>query len=174
MNDSANNQTDKIIEEMLTHALSVTEASWYTVHVTPELAALWLENRNDENYRQRIPRSIARFASDMEREQWSLTHQCIAFNSRGKLIDGQNRLAAIVASGKSVWMMVAVDFEEKENLDVGANRTGYDVLMARGVDVDGRETPRFRMVRRLWPKYGQLPLHVVHNGEVEIIEGAPF
>jgi len=44
------------------------------------------------------------------------------------------------------------------------------------VDVKGKETPRFRMIKKLWAKYGRLNLHVVKyvKGQLqttEIIEG---
>jgi hypothetical protein len=42
-------------------------------------------------------------------------------------------------------------------------------------DVKGVETPRFRLVRRLWPKYGPCPLRVVkcrgRKWSIELIPG---
>jgi hypothetical protein len=42
-----------------------------------------------------------------------------------------------------------------------------------GVEVKGFETAQFRQVRRLWPKYGPFPLHVVKRGStVEVLPAA--
>ena len=39
------------------------------------------------------------------------------------------------------------------------------------VDVKGMETPRFKKIRKLWEKYGIMPLQIVKaNTELEIIE----
>jgi predicted nuclease of restriction endonuclease-like RecB superfamily len=41
------------------------------------------------------------------------------------------------------------------------------------VDVKGVETPTFRKSKKLWAKYGRLPLHIWKKGhDVEVIEGA--
>ena len=43
---------------------------------------------------------------------------------------------------------------------------------AYAVDVKGVETPAWRRTRKLWAKYGPMPLHVIKGGKVaEIIEG---
>ena len=34
------------------------------------------------------------------------------------------------------------------------------------VDVKGMETPRFRQIRKLWEKYGRMPLRVIKKGKV--------
>ena len=40
------------------------------------------------------------------------------------------------------------------------------------VDVKGKETAAWKRTKKLWRKYGELPLHVVKKGNtVEIIEG---
>lgn len=39
-------------------------------------------------------------------------------------------------------------------------------------DVKGVETPRFRLCKRLWRKYGTMPLHIIRRGgKVEIVNG---
>lgn len=42
-------------------------------------------------------------------------------------------------------------------------------------EVKGKETPRFRQVRRLWKKYGPMPMHILKRRgkgwKVEILEG---
>lgn len=60
------------------------------------------------SFRQRPPkeRAIQRYAQDMKAGKWLLTHEAIAFDINGHLIDGQNRLWAVVRSGVPVWINV--------------------------------------------------------------------
>lgn len=54
-------------------------------------------------------RTVDKYASDMSHGRWMESHQGIAFDTNGDLQDGQHRLAAIVKSGVSVWMMVTTN-----------------------------------------------------------------
>jgi len=38
-------------------------------------------------------------------------------------------------------------------------------------DIKGVETPRFKMCKKLWSKYGPMPLHVMHKGVTEVVRG---
>jgi hypothetical protein len=92
--------------------------------ITPDLARTWLKKipetqRNlDQNY-------VNAFALAMKRGEWKTTHQGIAFDVNGFLMDGQHRLAAIEQSGIMVKMMVTyglpTDYELA--LDGGRMRT---------------------------------------------------
>jgi hypothetical protein len=66
----------------------------------------------------------------MRQGQWKLTHQGIAFGTSGRLLDGQHRLAAIIDSQTSQYMLVFVDCPEDgfANFDRGAQRSVADVL----------------------------------------------
>lgn len=57
---------------------------------------------------QRVVRQtwVSKLASDMKAARWHFTHQGIAFDEGGHLIDGQHRLLAIVESGCAVELMV--------------------------------------------------------------------
>ena len=83
------------------------------------MAAEWLA-RNTFN-RNLSQHSVNRYASDMSAGNWTLTHQGIAFDDQGVLVDGQHRLAAIIKSGVDVRMMVTW----------GAARVGIDELRPR-------------------------------------------
>ena len=66
------------------------------------------------------------------------THQGIAFDLQDELIDGQNRLAAIVRTGIGVWILVArgVDRLHIEAVDRGLLRSDYDnINMSTEMDV---------------------------------------
>lgn len=74
--------------------------------VTPEQAAEWLEDNYDKNRPLRHS-WVEQLASRMRAGNWKLTHQGIAFDGSGKLIDGQHRLWAIVEYGQPVQMQVS-------------------------------------------------------------------
>lgn len=71
-----------------------------TVTITPELAAWLLDKHNSEGNRKRKPARIKRYASAMERGEWLLTGEPLIFGVSCNCLDGQNRLAAAVRSGK--------------------------------------------------------------------------
>lgn len=74
------------------------------VPITPLLAAVWLKS-NTSNRRISEP-VVEAYASDMRAGAWKLTHQGIAFDASGRLIDGQHRLHAIIKAGFPVTMSV--------------------------------------------------------------------
>lgn len=96
--------------------------------ITPSLASSYLEfNSNNRPLRYSHIRSMA---YDMKNGDWQVTHQGIAFDSTGRLIDGQHRLHAIIEAGVAIQMSVtrgcsAASFSI---LDRGANRSTADVL----------------------------------------------
>lgn len=98
----------------------------HRVLVTPEMAREWLEATNIDN---RIIRKkvVARYATMMRNGDWKPTHQGVAFSAR-RLIDGQHRLSAIVASGKPQWVIVFTEQSDETFavLDHGKNRTLRD------------------------------------------------
>jgi hypothetical protein len=66
------------------------------VFLTPEIASQWLELNADNN---RPPKhsKIPVYAEDMLYEQWNEdTGETIKFDTSGRLVDGQNRLRAVV------------------------------------------------------------------------------
>ena len=79
--------------------------------------------------------------------------------------------------GDVAWWIPQVRIELGED-----NWTRVDFLVARKVkltswlvveahEVKGHENARFRKIRKLWPKYGICPLHVIKRGkDVEVIE----
>lgn len=107
--------------------------------VTPALAQQWLA-RNFKNNRPLRRQKVERLAEDMRAGRWLLTHQSIAFNHDGELIDGQHRLAAVVESGATVSMLVFfnVPMDGVELIDCGDRRTDLDALVVGGVKTADR------------------------------------
>lgn len=101
--------------------------------VTPELAAKYLaRNVSNRNLRES---TIKAYERDMRSGNWISTHQGIAFNDAGDLIDGQHRLSAIVRAKVTVRMLVtrgiprnAGAMHTMDAVDRGANRSVADQL----------------------------------------------
>lgn len=92
--------------------------------ITPEQAQKWLE-KNGENPRKKIIISwVKELIRSLNKGEWVLTHQGIAFDIFGNLVDGQHRLTAIAISGISVHMMVTtgVPIESISEMDQGIRR----------------------------------------------------
>lgn len=112
---------------------SKIESVW--VLVTPELAKLYMM-ANIENRAVR-PKHVSRLTTDMVEDRFAVTHQGIAFDDSGILIDGQHRLSAILESGKNQWMLVTTGLpsEAKRVVDGGAKRKAADFMPGKFRDM---------------------------------------
>jgi hypothetical protein len=108
------------------HAITTT-----IEHVTPEIAAEWLK-KNVGNRPLNIA-AVKRLARALTAGEYVLTHQGIAFDASGMLIDGQHRLHAVVESGVAIDLMVTrgVATQAREKIDTGKVRTVAHVLSFR-------------------------------------------
>lgn len=96
--------------------------------ISPETARKYL-GKNTEN--RPIRQSwVEALAGMMQRGEWKLLHQGIAFDDTGRLVDGQHRLLAILSSGVTVKMTVTRDLEPESYryIDGGAKRSISDRL----------------------------------------------
>jgi hypothetical protein len=82
------------------------------VVMTPEFAAELLKHNHASNRRMKWNK-INQYARDMEMGFWKLTHQGIAIDQSGDLVDGQNRLQAVIESGCSVPMLLVTGVPTK-------------------------------------------------------------
>jgi hypothetical protein len=100
--------------------------------VTPELAAEWLVG-NTHN-RTMKDRAVTKYAADMAAGLWDVNGESIKFNGDGRLLDGQNRLQAVVVAGVPIQTVVVrgIAAVTQETIDVGVPRTLADVLKLRG------------------------------------------
>src|SRR6266704_2773676 len=85
----------------------------------------------------------------MRRGEWLVTHQGIAFDVNGVLVDGQHRLAAIIEAERPVELTVFSEVAEGtfDVLDIGKRRTAADVLAIEG---EKNSTMLAAMVRTVW------------------------
>lgn len=76
------------------------------------------------------PTKIAEWAVEMKAGKWHETHQGIAFDWDGNLIDGQNRLSALVESGTTQRMPVTYNLDPASfsAIDDGVARSGSDLF----------------------------------------------
>lgn len=105
------------------------------VQVTPEMAAEWLGNT--PSFQRKLRAGVVdQYARDMLAGHWTVTHQGIAIDRKGRLIDGQHRLAAIIKSGLTVAMNVTTDAPPSSysHIDGGLARNAIDALRAGGHD----------------------------------------
>ena len=98
--------------------------------ITPAIAADML-TRNTGN--RKLRKGVAKlYAAQMTAGQWLETHEAIAVDSHGNLVDGQHRLEAIVISGcaQSMWLATYADGRTATDLpiDMGLRRTAADAL----------------------------------------------
>ena len=116
------------------------------VLVTPEIAAQMLaKNVGNRAIRNHV---VKQYAQQMREGQWRQTHEPIAVDATGNVVDGQHRLAAIVQSGASISFWVATYEQECSAvdlpIDMGIRRKMSDVL-----GVDRRTTEVASVIRRL-------------------------
>jgi hypothetical protein len=115
--------------------------------VSPKKAAQMLE-ANTRNRPLSKP-VVKAFAEAMRRGDWMVTHQGIAFDINGVLIDGQHRLAAIVEADVPVAVTVFTEVPEGtfDVLDTGKRRKAADVL---AMDGEKSTTMLAAMIRAVW------------------------
>lgn len=105
--------------------------------VTPEMAKKWLA-QNMKNNRPVLRNTVHAYARQMRNGQWKLTHQGIAFDENGELVDGQHRLNAIIEANVSVMMNVTFNVHrapgEVFTIDMGRKRTYANVAQMSGID----------------------------------------
>jgi len=101
--------------------------------VTPGMAKEFLTH-NHPNNRAFKDNDVKKYIREMENDRWLMTGETIVFSSHGYLIDGQNRLKAIVESGKWQRMLVVwgVSDDAIRLINSGVPRTLRDQFMISG------------------------------------------
>lgn len=109
-----------------------SEPHFEVVTITPDLATEWLEH-NTHNRPVKWSR-VKQWAGAMKRGEWKLNGDAIRFDYNGVLIDGQNRLWAIVEADRPIASLVATNLEPdaQDTMDLGVRRSLADTLALRG------------------------------------------
>lgn len=100
--------------------------------ITPATAREYLAH-NVKNRRPKHNR-IGQYARDMAAGRWQITGESLKFDRTGNLIDGQNRLYAVIEAGVPVQTYVTRGLapESQDVMDTGAVRSGADQLTIHG------------------------------------------
>jgi len=116
------------------------------IEVTPALAEEWLATRNTHNRPMSQP-YVRELAVELAEGRWTPTHQGIAFDELGALLDGQHRLAAIVRAQVAVRMLVTWDVPRAAfaAVDQHRKRTGGQMLAMSGI---AKDAPRLVAMAR--------------------------
>jgi hypothetical protein len=102
--------------------------------ITPQQAAAYL--RNARNIRKPNREKILKFAADLRADRWELNGESVKFVREADddiLVDGQNRLTAIIEAKKPARVVVVRDCAGADFIDVGEKRTLAQLLHARGL-----------------------------------------
>lgn len=108
------------------------------VMMTPAVAQGLLDHNHPKNRNKKESR-IVTYANDMSNGLWTLTHEAVAVDEDGWLIDGQNRLSAVILADKNVPMLLTTGVPRKAMLavDQGASRNVADVAKVTGQSKPG-------------------------------------
>lgn len=122
---------------------------------------------------------VESYASDMARGRWGLSHQGLAFDEEGRLIDGQHRLWAVIKAGIPIKMMVTTGLPKSTNggfsiptmdiIDRGKNRTvGNQLTIAHGITGAGYVAATVKNIANVYT--GDRQLRLTMTQVIEILE----
>ena len=99
------------------------------ITVTPKDAEKYLAHM--VNNRPGRTRHLIKLSASIGRGDWGMTGQPIIFTASGKLLDGQHRMRAVVASGKSVEFLAVYGVDESmySKIDDCAPRSTADAMV---------------------------------------------
>lgn len=106
------------------------------VLVTPQQAAAWLRY-NSPKQRNQVDGWVTYLANTIRSGGWYLTHQGIAFDCDGELVDGQHRLNAIILADTPayLWVIRGLSKEAMQAIDRGKTRSLLHVMQTAGLTV---------------------------------------
>lgn len=149
--------------------------------ITPELAKQLLGN-NGIN-RKPSQSKIEFYHRQMKEGKWMLTGQGISISKSGRLLDGQNRLYAIIKYGKGVEMVILYGFDDEtfKVYDTGKNRTAGEIFYIAGIENANNIAAGIRnyLIRKDYPnkisgvlnqKHGHTPTHYVYISNQFILD----
>jgi hypothetical protein len=107
--------------------------------ITPKKAAIYLANAAPNRPVRKA--WVAQLAQMMRDGDFHVTHQGIAFNDKGELVDARHRLLAVIESGCYVTMNVTRGLSDSAMnvIDTGKPRSVVDAMAIDGHDINGRD-----------------------------------
>ena len=105
--------------------------------ISPDVAQAYLETMGLN--RRPSPAVVAAYTNAIESDAWQISHQSIAFNEAGELIDGQHRLMAVIKASRPIVSYVARyrSTAPMGVLDTGRVRTAAARLILTGLVNEG-------------------------------------
>lgn len=106
------------------------------VLLTPELAAQYLAaSKGNRSIRKRKVKTYVRVIED---NLWRLTHEGIAFDIHGTLVDGHHRCHAVVDSGIPIRVLVfrGIDPDAVSAMNTGLPRSNTDIMRSYAGNLD--------------------------------------
>lgn len=142
------------------------------VEITPEMAEQIL-SFNTDNFRSVDKRRVERYANDIRSGLWELTGDTIKINGN-TLIDGQHRLMAVVASGRTIRTAIAWNVAESAiHIDRGKPRTIAQWLKHLGMkDANNIAATALLALQHERGKWGRVRLQVEEYQDTDIINYA--
>lgn len=137
-NDESFTGSDDDIKARIVRLIANPPRNSRVFRITPGVATWILDKYNNGN-RPPKPHHIARYADDMEAEEWEITGDNLKFSDAGKLRDGQNRLRACVRSDAPFTTHIVFGIADAsfDRMDRGRNRDGLDILAIAGFQNSG-------------------------------------
>ena len=137
--------------------------------ITPAIATAWL-NANEGN-RRLDWNYIAQLARDMKAGQFACTHQGIAFDTQGRLIDGQHRLWAILEAEVPVRMRVFYNESPDSTIHIDGNhpRRAAD-RMTLGRSLGTVRVEELATLRAMLAGIAMVPKHRTVQEEMRLLE----
>ena len=126
------------VDELLNYAVKTGTIFSATVEVTPDFARELLQtNINNRNV---LPAHVKALAREMAEGRWEENGQPIIMTEKRRLIDGQNRLLAVILSGVTIRALLVIgvsdDFKVRKTLDQGKNRSVANILQIAGFEAN--------------------------------------
>lgn len=137
--------------------------------IGPDEAKDILDNHNAQN-RAFKKKSISQYARAMREGEWTFIGDPIRFDRGGELLDGQNRLAAVVESGCPQTFVIVRNLEpdSQRYMDSGVKRSPADQLKIEGV-AHPRESAQIASLVMHWQGL-DLPHMNIKYSTFEVVE----
>lgn len=102
------------------------------INLTPELAQELLDQQAPNRRMKEM--KIQQFTRDMREGRWQFTGEAIKRDTLGRMIDGQNRCAAVVRSGVTIQVLLidGLIAASQSVMDTGTPRSSRDALTFAG------------------------------------------
>jgi hypothetical protein len=118
--------------------------------ITPQVAECYLIT--NRNVRTPDANRVEKYANSIRRGEWVVTHQGIAFNADGNLVDGQHRLLAVIQAGMPVDMLVTTNVSNEAVPEMDRNTPRNNATL---LGVSKREAETVTIIARIL--YGGSP-----------------